>query len=56
MCNCGKGGRRSKPKTNVPTTIAGTNQVLVQQNQQQVQRERVLQKQIMSKNRPIIKH
>jgi hypothetical protein len=55
MCSCGGGGRRSRPKTEVPTVNSGTNQLLVQQNQQQQQRERSLQKQIMAKNRPIIK-
>ena len=56
MCSCGKGSRpRSKRKTDVPTNIVGTNQILVQQNQAQLQQERILQKQIMAKNRPIIK-
>jgi hypothetical protein len=55
MCGCNGRSRRSKPKADVPTVTQGTNQMLVQQNQQQQQRERSLQKQIMAKNRPIIK-
>lgn len=55
MCNCGRSTRRSKPKADVPTVTQGTNTILVQQSQQQQQRERSLQKQIMAKNRPIIK-
>lgn len=55
MCSCGRGNRRSKPKTDVPAVMQGTNQMLVHQNQQQQQNERILQKQIMAKNRPIIK-
>jgi hypothetical protein len=55
MCACSGGNRRSKPRAEVPTVTQGTNTILVQQNQQQQQRERSLQKQIMAKNRPIIK-
>lgn len=55
MCACGGNSRRSRPKTDVPTVTQGTNTILVQQNQQQQQRERSLQKQIMARNRPIIK-
>lgn len=55
MCACGGGNRRSQRKADVPTVTQGTNTILVQQNQQQQQRERNLQKQIMAKNRPIIK-
>lgn len=55
MCSCGKGNRRSKQKTDVPAISRGTNQMLVQQSQQQQSRERNLQTQIMAKNRPIIK-
>ena len=55
MCACSGGNRRSRPKTDVPSIVQGTNQILVQQNQQQLQQERTLQKQIMAKNRPIIK-
>lgn len=55
MCACGGGNRRSRPKTDVPAISRGTNQILVQQSQQQQQRERSLQKQIMARNRPIIK-
>lgn len=55
MCSCGKGNRRSRSKTDVPSVNRGTNQMLVQQSQQQQQRELGLQKQIMARNRPIIK-
>jgi hypothetical protein len=54
MCNCGRSNRRSRPRSNVPQTSRGTNQMLVQESQQQQQRERSLQNQIMAKNRPII--
>lgn len=55
MCACGGGNRRSRSKTNVPAISRETNQILVQQSQQQQQRELGLQKQIMARNRPIIK-
>ena len=55
MCACGGNNRRSRPKSDVPTVTQGTNTILVQQNQLQQQRERSLQKQIMARNRPIIK-
>lgn len=55
MCACSGSNRRSRPKANVPAVVQGTSQMLVQQSQQQQQRERSLQKQIMARNRPIIK-
>lgn len=60
MCGCSGGNRRSKPKmqasnTAVPTQTAGTNQILVQQNQLQEQRERNLQRQIMARPKVIFK-
>lgn len=56
MCGCNRGSnRRKKASSNVPNQTVGTSQILVQQSQQQQQNERNLQKQIMARNRPIIK-
>lgn len=56
MCGCNRGSnRRRRASGNVPNQNVGTSQILVQQSQQQQQNERNLQKQIMARNRPIIK-
>lgn len=54
MCACG-GNRKVTTKAAIPNNTVGTNQILVQQSAQQQDRERTFQKQIMAKNRPIIK-